>query len=504
MALSTRRRNAIAATAIVWAAVVSFILAPTLTRLISEPSGGKAQSATTTLTSQLADLHLMDYYPSDAAWTYMWTKWNPTRIDTDFAKIEAMGANSVRLNIEPETFGYPQPTSTMTAELAAAIKTAAAHSLTVQLTLFDWWSAYKDTTGSDQWVKTLLTPYTNDAEIAFIDVKNEIDPTDSSAMTWLKHELPVVKAAAGTDPVTVSVTGPDTVANLASLHAQLATTPPDFYNIHYYDQAEHALTTFDQAKSLVAPLPLFIGETGKTTDQHSQNIAYEQQDLYLRSIEWAAQTAGLPDAAPWIFQDLESAAVPTNANEAVSELDYGLYTVTGAAKPAATSIKNLFQNNTISPGINGDFTVGDGTDVADWTPVRANGATLAWDDTVGHDAAGSVRLGDTGTSADGNPAYVATPVVQPTSTGENFEMTAWAKGDNATGENRIAICWFDANDTYLSESDSPILPTGTTDWQQLTVTSQAPTNAAYELIYLKSGGNTGTVYFDDVTFAKAG
>ena len=201
VALWTRRSRALAAVAVAWAAVVSFVLAPNLIRMISEPTGSKAPSAPSPLASQLADLHLMDYYPSDAAWTYMWTKWNPTRVDADFAKIKAIGANSVRLNIEPSTFGYPQPTTAMTDELASAIKSAAAHDLTVQLTLFDWWSAFTDTSGSDQWVKALLAPYRSDSEISFIDVKNEIEPSDSSAMTWLEHELPVVKQVVGRVPV---------------------------------------------------------------------------------------------------------------------------------------------------------------------------------------------------------------------------------------------------------------------------------------------------------------
>jgi hypothetical protein len=500
-----RRRHVLIAVAIAWAAVVSFVLAPSFARWVSEPSGGSTPSATSPVADQFADLKLMDYYPSNAAWTYMWTKWNPARVDGDFAKIAALGANSVRLNIEPDTFGFPHPSTSMTDELAAAIKAASAHGLTVQLTLFDWWDSYGNKSGSDEWVKALLAPYSSDFEIAFIDVKNEIDPGDAAAMTWLEHELPVVKSAAGSDPVTVSVTGSNLLGNLASVRRQLGDSQPDFYDIHYYDQSEHALATFEQAKSLVSPLPLFIGETGKTTGKGgAANVTYDEQDLYLRSVEWAAQAAGLPDAAPWIFEDIESTGVPSNANQAGGELDFGLFTDGGNAKPAAASIKALFQSGTISPGINGDFSVGNGTDVADWIPSRANGAKLAWDETVGHDAAGSVRLSDTGTSADGNPAYYMAPVVQPTAAGQDFEMTAWAKGEDASGENRIAICWFDANGTYLSESDSPVLATGTTDWQQLTVTSQSPSGAAYELIYLKSGGNTGTVYFDDVTFAKEG
>ena len=505
-----RRRWVAGTAAVAWAALVFLVLAPTLRSWISELSDGlNAPVVTSPLAENLAELRLMNYYPSTAAWTYMWTKWNPAQIDEDFSKIEALGANAVRLNIEPGTFGFPVPSAKMTAELADAIQAAAAHELTVQLTLFDWWSAYTDTSGSDQWIDTLLAPYQNDTEIAFIDVKNEIDPDDAQAMAWLEHELPVVRQAAGSVPVTVSVTGPNVLGNLVSLRNTLtaAGTPPDFYDIHYYNVPQRALVTFEQAKALVAPLPLFIGETGATTGQTgAPAVADADQDLYLRTIEWAAQTAGIPDAAPWIFQDIASAGAPPQAGAASGGgLDYGLYTTDGTAKPAAASIKALYQQDTISTYLNGEFEVGSGTKVADWTPIRANsGATLAWDGTVGRAAPGSLVLSGTRTSPAGNPSFVAAPVTQPTAVGQTFDLTAWAEGVNATGQNRIAICWFDADGDYLGESDSRILPTGTTNWQQLQVTSSAPSGAAYELIYLESGGNSGTVHFDDVTFTEEG
>ena len=502
-----RHRRVIGAAAIAWAALVFLVLAPALGRSFAEPPSGRAApAATSALAKQLGDVRLMNYYPATAAWTYMWTKWDPTQIAADFAKIQALGANSVRLNIEPGTFGFPVPSTTMTDELGEAIQTAAAHGLTVQLTLFDWWSGYTDTSGSDEWVENLLAPYQNDAEIAFIDIKNEIDPGDAQAMAWLEHELPVVQQAAGIVPVTVSVTGPDVLGNLAALRSTLnvAGTPPDFYDIHYYNAPQQALTTFEQASALVAPLPLFVGETGATTSQGAAlGVTEASQDLYLRTVEWAAQAAGLPDAAPWTFEDIVPSGAPPNAHAVESGLDYGLYTADGTAKPAAASIQNLYQHGTISTALNGDFSVGNGTEAADWSAVRTNsGATLAWDDSVGRTAPGSVLLRGTKSSGGGDPAFVAAPVTQPTAAGQTFELTAWAEGTNATGQNRVAICWFTASGGYLSEADSPILPIGATNWLQLKVTSAAPSGAAYELIYLKSGDNAGTVHFDDITFTE--
>jgi len=502
-----RRRILIA---IVTAVVVAVLLA-FVPRLLTRPASASANVSSTVrlpapqedspLGQKLADLRLMNYYPATAAWTYMWTKWNLPQIDKDFGEIEALGANAVRLNIEPNTFGFPKPTTTMAGELAAAIRAASAHKLTVQLTLFDWWSDYSDTSDSDAWVNALLAPYRSDSEISFIDVKNEIDPSDPAAMTWLKHELPVVRQAAGSVPVTVSVTGPDILGNLASLKSQLAATPPDFYDVHYYIAAQRALATFEQAKALVAPTPLFIGETGVSTGTGlPTTVAEGNQDLYLRSVEWAARTAGLPDAAPWILQDIAADAVPSGT-EVGRALDYGLYRLDGAAKPAAASIKGLYQSNEVSTTINGDFTLGSGTEAADWRTTLAGGSgTLAWDASIGHNAPGSVSLSDTTMPTSGAPAFIAAPVLQPTASGQGFELTAWAEGENATGENGIAISWFNADGGYLSTAESSFLPSGTTSWQQLQVSSTAPSAGAYALIYLKSGGNTGTVRFDDVAF----
>jgi hypothetical protein len=44
---------------------------------------------------------------------------------------------------------------------------------------------------------------------------------------------------------------------------------------------------------------------------------------------------------------------------------------------------------------------------------------------------------------------------------------------------------------------------GTTDWSQLAVTARAPDNAASVQLHLVSADNSGTAWFDDVTFGQA-
>jgi hypothetical protein len=79
----------------------------------------------------------------------------------------------------------------------------------------------------------------------------------------------------------------------------------------------------------------------------------------------------------------------------------------------------------------------------------------------------------------------------------------WVRGNGATGGNQIALSWFDANDKWLGGVSSAGLPVGTTTWTKLSVDGIAPTGSASLQIHLKSGDNSGTVWFDDVSISNS-
>src|SRR5215471_6860676 len=60
----------------------------------------------------LTTIKEMNYYSENAAWTNMWTRFDSTQIDHDFAKIHAVGFNTVRIIFQTQTgvFDYPVPT----------------------------------------------------------------------------------------------------------------------------------------------------------------------------------------------------------------------------------------------------------------------------------------------------------------------------------------------------------------------------------------------------------
>ncbi|MFD0522464.1 hypothetical protein [Paractinoplanes durhamensis] len=114
----------------------------------------------------------------------------------------------------------------------------------------------------------------------------------------------------------------------------------------------------------------------------------------------------------------------------------------------------------------------------------------------------SVALTRTGKTAAGSPSYRVSPIV-PIKPGQKWHAEAWARGNATTGTTQVAVSWFDAKDAWIGGATSATLPTGTVNWTKLSVDSTAPAGATSMQVHLKSGGNTGTVWFDDVAMSMS-
>ncbi len=335
-------------------AVFILVFAGFGSRLVSKSHAATILNTSDT-TSMLQGLKEISYYPSVHSWNGMWYVWDPTPINTDFTKIQSLGANTVRIFIQPSTFGYPTPSSQYLNELNQVITMASAHGLKVHLTLFDEWSSYTDINGSLQWAQAILQPYFNDPRIAIVELQNEIDPTNSSAISWAQTMLPAVRNDSG-KPVTVSVTGWNSTITLSQLIQNLGSVQPDLYDDHFYGNLEQAQAVFRSAKNLAKGVPLLVGETGYSTDTNNNSIpgvsstttAHEQyQSYYFYWIEEIAKNENLPLIPPWTLNDFVGSQY-VNA----TEQHFGLYRLDGSAKPAAQIIQSIFMaasNSTMLP-----------------------------------------------------------------------------------------------------------------------------------------------------------
>jgi hypothetical protein len=279
----------------------------------------------------------------------MWAQWDPAVVSDDLARLAELGANAVRLVVEPDTFGYPTPSARMLQRLDAAVAMACAHGLAVQLTLFDWWASYDDVAGSRRWMQAVLAGRADDPVVALVELQNEIDPGDPAAMRWARTMLPQLDDLVPLTPTTVSVTGVDRLERLVDA---LGGTHVDVFDVHYYGDAADARDELARAQRAVAPTPLFVGETGASSghDPHgAPDAAAEQvQAAYLTTLLDAAGCLGLPAPALWTLWDLEPTAVPRRAGVRAGspELQFGLLRLDGSAKPAARVVQDRWHGRT--------------------------------------------------------------------------------------------------------------------------------------------------------------
>jgi len=292
----------------------------------------------------LAGMKVINYYPARHAWSRMWLDWTPKDIDADFARIAALGDNVVRVFVQPGAIGYPAPTATMLKRVRAVLYMANAHHLRVQLSLFDSWVQYGDIAGSQDWAHALLGPLKGDPRIALVELQNEIDPTDSSAMAWARTMLPYLRDLV-TVPLLVSpATSPTgSLTPFGRLRRALGAAQPDVYSYHYYGDITKAVSELTDAMAIASPAALVVGETGYPTGTSATSPvdpAKEKVQLqWYGTIERATTTLGLPPAAPWVFQDFAAGQVSSGTGHAYR---MGLLRLDGSAKPAYNMLKQFY------------------------------------------------------------------------------------------------------------------------------------------------------------------
>ena len=461
------------------------------------PKAAAQVSAAPTMAGRLAAVRAaksINYYPSHAAWSAMWTSFDATRIDADLAKAAALGADNVRVIVFPQAFGYPKPRAVYADRLQKLVGLAAGHKMTVKLTLFDWWDGYTDAARSIAWAKAVIGPYASDPRVIAVELKNEFQPDDSAAVAWVRKLIPAVRAAAPAMPLTLSVDGGTGAPGMAKIKKALTGTPLDYYDFHFYGASERALTEIRRAQAAVAPTPIVIGETGLSTAADSEG----EQAAFLARVFRAAKEAQVASVSPWTLTDFTTGAIPKNSSVSTKPAQYrfGLHRADGTPKLAASVVRDAWtsgatSNSVLNPGFEA---------TAANSPWRANLAQAGTATVVtGTARTGkhSARFTRTGRADAGLPSLLTSPVT-PVQAGHKWRAEAFARGTDATGTTEITLSWFDGDGKWIGQHSSNRLPAGDTTWTKLAVSATAPAGAAGVQLHLKSGDNKGTVWFDDV------
>jgi hypothetical protein len=455
----------------------------------------------------ISQLKVMNYYPAHNGWSDMWVYWDAATLDSDFGRIAALRANTVRIIVDtnPGSFGWPSPNPVMQQRLAATVALAARHGLGVQLTLFDLpFADYTNFSGSESWANQVLAPFYGDQRISFVELRNEINPNVAVQNSWVKHMLPYLKSIDGGIPVTVSVCGCDNAGDLAQLKNAIAPVVPDFWDFHFYADASLAFGAFRDAKVYAAPQPLLVGETGYRTDVTNADVAgvpwtssaqEAYQNQFYRTVANAARQAGIPPVGPWMLYDI------ADPKCAVCTQTFGIFRADGSAKPAVSAVLAMFVGATESNDLNNSFERGSSGYPDVWRLYGYGSGQFAQDSTVAHSGSASARISaSTSVATGGSPAFYSIPV-DGAQAGRTYTMSAWVRGAAASGSTLVAVNFYDAHSGWLGGATSAPLPAGDSGWTLLTASGTAPAGTAFRQLVLASGNNTGTAWFDDVSFS---
>ena len=458
------------------------------------------------------DLKVVSYFRADAGWTEMWTDWRPDRIDADLARAASLNANTVRVIVQPDLFGYPHPSVKYTSRLAQFVSLAAAHGLHVQLTLFDWWYSWEDVAGSKTWATELLAPYVDDPRIAFVELRNEILPNQAT-LPWASAMIPFLQGYLRDIPVTISVAGPDPPSRLRLLAQGLGWIQPDFWDIH--DFSGDGGVTYNlirRAQRVVGTTQLWIGEAGYATTTivsgcggvpltvSAQEAA---QRHFFSVVSWATHATGLPDAGVWVLGDMTPKAVPDRpVTDTNPELHFGLFRLDGSAKPAADTVRSVFSGGAPSgfdEGFEQAVTSASGAAVpAEWS--LTGNAEFAQDTTVAAEGHASVRITPRHVSRAASVSIV--PPAGAVDLGAHATVAVLARRSEAKGSAFVVLEWLNRAHHVVGRSASKPSAAAAGAWGELRLTTTAPRGAAYARIDLVVRGTTSPVWFDRVLFSR--
>jgi hypothetical protein len=392
--------------------------------------------------------------------------------------------------VQPSAVGYPTVTAQGAQAFADVLATASQHGLSVQLTLFDWWNAYDDVVGAQQWATSLLSGAGSDATIALVELQNEIPTSSPAAMTWARAMLPFLSVLLPQVPRTLSTSGAAGKAGVTALAAQIPDSMLDVVDLHVYGEPARAASMIRLGKSLARGRPVIVGEAGR--DSVGGAAGEEAQARFYRVLGRTAAALGLPPVAPWILSDFTASAMPRAA--AGPQYSYGLRRTNGSWKPAAAVVRQLF---TGAPPIDIDPSFererSGGLVLGSWSAFATSGgtATVARDVVrTGHAAVCFSRTRGTATAV---PSVVQEfPILR---TGAQVAASAYVRRFNATGRERIGLAWLDADGHYLGQTESALssLP----GWTMVRVVANAPTRAASFQVHLKASSESGRACYDD-------
>lgn len=453
------------------------------------------------------------YYPKDYAWERFWQNCAQakTAMDADLDKIQALGANTVRIFLVPHAMGYPALTNQSKTCFNDVLVLIAAHNLKAHVNLFDCWESWTEIASSKAWLDAVVLPRKDDPRIALWELRNEAGLDKAPIKNWVQVMFPYLKQQAGSTPATVSVSKVEWLQELKTL---TGSTPPDVYSLHWYPGTMSWTgafpTVIDSALAVVPKEKLLIGEVGLSTYAYSDA---SQLGLFNDVFYYAGQK-GITSLGVWTLNDFPAGTAQCGGYMPKAEEWYfGLYRTDGASKPAESVVREGFHGSyptglraslLLNPSFEGLNFYSKTLD--NWWPWDEKWTGEFWgtqDCAVAHSGKCSALLTADGMKATGlytSPALPVTP-------GRPYSAEAYVLTSSLTGWARITLSWFKASGEWIEQTTSEqVTDANLTQWKLIRageVTAPADASSVQVHIQMYSSDTNSRVWFDDVRLVSA-
>lgn len=293
-------------------------------RVLNDTPWGRPPPRRPTLTATLAGIRGVNYQPRSAPFHAFWAAPNPAEVQADFARIQALGLNTVRVFVP-----YPLPPDAP-ATLTAVLNAAQRHHLRVIPTLLDGYTTYSLAELPDVLrALDVLAPTLRHPSVLAIDLKNEPDADIKDVgLPQVRTFLTILARCARlitNRPLTVGTTIPD-----ALLAREL-----DFVSVHSY--ATPAQTAARLTAAARTGRPVLLSEFGyHTLNRRLPDPHTEQEQAWHDAQTVALTTRQRVGWLTWTLYDLPTGAVPRNA---AVERHLGILRADGTPKPAVPALQ---------------------------------------------------------------------------------------------------------------------------------------------------------------------
>jgi hypothetical protein len=287
----------------------------------------------------------LNYYPSLTPWSRFWPEFDAAIVARDFARIAALGANSVRVFLQREDFLDPRRGPAALTDLQTLLDLAGEAGLTVVPTLFDMRGGYGTVTWANDMVylDRVMPVLAASDHVAYVDLKNEPDLDmdhhgSGHVEAWARAMLAAARGIA-----------PDLAYTIGWAHPSAARVMADTLDLityHDYGPVEESRTALADVRRVAGDRPVHVTEIGATSFSLLAGRFPSSPEAQARHLSARLDAlSGADGLFVWTlhdFPDPDPVAVGHSPWVIGLQGQFGLFTSTGAPKPAADTVARAF------------------------------------------------------------------------------------------------------------------------------------------------------------------